>query len=74
MQFSNLFPRMVSQIFHEGRFFGNGYHHYVSPPHSAYLLPTSKDVENRKMFHGSQQFLGQIGPLVPSFLRLETLC
>jgi hypothetical protein len=74
MQFSNLFPRMVSQIFHEGRFFGNGYHHYVSPPHSAYLLPTSKDVENRKMFHGSQQFLSQIGPLVPSFLRLETLC
>jgi len=34
-QFSNLFLRMVSQIFHKGRVFWNGYRHYVSPPHSA---------------------------------------
>src|SRR5258706_1374922 len=74
MQFSDLFLRMVSQIFHDGRFFGNGYHHYVSPPHSAYLLPTSRDVENRKMFHGSQEFLRQIRLLVPSLLWLETPC
>jgi|SRR6267143_2698742 len=58
-QFSDLFLGMVSQIFHEGRLFWNTCHHnvYVSPPHSAYLLHTSKDVENRKMFHCWQQFL-----------------
>jgi len=55
-QFSDLFLRMVPQIFHEGRLFGNVNHNYVSPPHSAYILLTSKDVENRKMFHRSQQF------------------
>jgi len=56
-QFIDLFLRMVSQVFHQGRLFWNRYHHYVSPPHSAYLLLTSKDAETRKMFHGWQQIL-----------------
>jgi hypothetical protein len=56
-QFGNLFLRMVAQIFHEGRLFWDGYNHYVSPPHSAYILLTSKDAETRKMFHGRQQIL-----------------
>src|SRR5713226_10060847 len=64
-QLSDLFLRMVSQIFQEGRLFWNRYHHYVSPPHSAYILLTSKDVENRKMFHGAQQFLLTNWPASP---------
>ncbi len=55
-QFSDLFLRMVPQIFHEGRLFWNVNHDYGSRPHSAYILHSSKDVENRKMFHRSQQF------------------
>jgi hypothetical protein len=53
-QFNDLFLRMVPQIFHEGRLFWDAYHHYVSPPHSAYLLLIGKDVEKRKMFRGAQ--------------------
>jgi hypothetical protein len=49
-QFSDLFLRMVPQIFHEGRLFRNAYHHNVSPPHSAYLLPTSKTWKIEKCF------------------------
>jgi hypothetical protein len=56
-QFGNLFLRMVAQVFDEGRLFGDVYHHCVSPPHSAYILLTSKDAETRKMFHGRQQIL-----------------
>jgi len=55
-QFSDLFLRVVSQIFHEGRLFWDVYHHYVSPPHSAYVLLTGKDVENRKMFRAGNKF------------------
>jgi hypothetical protein len=58
---------MVPQIFHKGRLFWDVYHHYVSPPHSAYVLLTGKDVENLKMFRGWQQFSRQIGLLVPPF-------
>lgn len=72
-QFSNLFLRMASQIFHEGRLFWDAYHHYVSPPHSAYRLLTDKDVENRKMFHEAQRFFRQIGLHVPPSPRLATL-
>src|SRR6266704_2153478 len=61
-QFSDLFLRMISQIFHEGRLFGDGNHHDVSPPHSAYVLLTSKDAENAKMFHGAQRFFETIWP------------
>jgi len=53
-QFSDLFLRMVPQIFHKGRLFWDVYHDYVSPPHSAYVLLIGKDVENRKMFRSSQ--------------------
>src|SRR6266850_8050763 len=42
-QFIELFLRVVSQIFHQGRLFGNCEHHWISPPHSAYLLLTNKD-------------------------------
>jgi len=52
---------MVPQIFHDRRLFWGVYHHYVSPPHSAYLLLIGKDVENRKMFRSPQQFSRQIG-------------
>src|SRR5260370_15575423 len=68
-QFCDLFLRMISQIFHEGRLFGDGYHHDVSPPHSAYVLLTSKDAENAKMFHGAQRFFQTIwpaGPIIPT--------
>src|SRR5216684_4632737 len=54
-QFGNLFLRMVAQIFDEGRLFGDVYHHYASPPHSGYVLLTSKDAETGKMFHDRQQ-------------------
>src|SRR5205809_960110 len=60
-QFSDLFLGMVPQIFHDRRLFWGVYHHYVSPPHSAYLLLIGKDVENRKMFRSPQQFSRQIG-------------
>jgi hypothetical protein len=43
-QFSDLFLRMVSQVFHEGRLFLDIYRHDVSPPHSAYVLLNGKDV------------------------------
>jgi hypothetical protein len=68
---------MVPQILHEGRLFWNAYHHDVSPPHSAYLLLTSKDVENPKMFHGGQQFLltnwppGSIIPIAENTLSTQ---
>src|SRR5882724_2366183 len=55
-QFSQLFLRVVSQIFHQGRLFGYSEHHWISPPHSAYLLLTCKDVKRREMFRGQQQF------------------
>src|SRR5204863_356711 len=46
----------LGHIFHKGRLFWDTYHHSVSQPHSAYLLHTSKDAENRKMFHGGNNF------------------
>src|SRR6266850_947674 len=55
-QFSQLFLRMVSQIFHQRRLFGDCEHHWISPPHSAYLLLTCKDVKTPEMFRGPQQF------------------
>jgi hypothetical protein len=61
-QFVNLFLRMIAQIFDQGRLFWDSYRHYVSPPHSAYILLTSKDAETRKMFHGAQQILQTIWP------------
>src|SRR5882724_2480300 len=37
-QFCNLLRRMISQVFHERRFFGHG-DHFSVPPHSAYRCP-----------------------------------
>jgi hypothetical protein len=72
-QFRDLFLRMVSQIFHEGRLFWNAYHHDVTPPHSAYILLTSKDAGIRKMFHGAQQLFRQTGLPVPASPGWNTL-
>src|SRR5438477_12888443 len=55
-QFSDLFLRMVPQIFHEGRLFWNVNHNYVSPPHSAYILLSSKTWKIEKCFIAGNNF------------------
>ena len=55
-QFCELFLRMVSQIFYNRRLFCDSDHFCISPPHSAYLLLTSKDERTSEKFHARQQF------------------
>jgi len=62
---------MVSQVFHEGRLFWDIYRHDVSPPHSGYLLLSSKDVETRKMFRGVQHFFNKLACSCPRPRRLK---
>ncbi len=71
-QFRELFLRMVSQIFHKGRSFLDCEIHFHSPPHSAYLLLSCKDVKTLRMFRHPQRFflsnwpaleLPPVGPL-----------